>query len=221
LIKNGKIERGYIGVSIKDVDMKEAKGLGLDKAKGVLIQNVIKGGAGEEAGLKTGDIIFTVDGKEVNAANELQTIIGSKRPGENASLTVFRDGKTIDVQVKLKPKTNDVATNIEIPEKKKEEVESNSRKFENLGLIVTELTDDIKKQNVVEYGVVVKDVAHFSEAFNRGLRTGYVIIEADKQKINNISDLESIINKKSKGDIIVLKTATQMKDIRLIALEIQ
>jgi serine protease Do len=221
LIKNGKIERGYIGVSIKDVDMKEAKGLGLDKAKGVLIQNVIKGGAGEEAGLKTGDIIFTVDGKEVNAANELQTIIGSKRPGENAALTVFREGKTIDVQVKLKPKTDDIATNIETPEKKKDETESNSKKFDNLGLIVTELTDGIKKQNVVEYGVVVKDVAHFSEAFNRGLRAGYVIIEADKQKITNISDLESIINKKSKGDIIVLKAATQMKDIRLIALEIQ
>ncbi|MFZ4590335.1 MAG: Do family serine endopeptidase [Ignavibacteria bacterium] len=221
LIKNGKIERGYIGVSIKDVDSKEAKGLGLDKAKGVLIQNVIKGGAGEEAGLKTGDVIFTVDGKEVNAANELQTIIGSKRPGENASLKVFRDGKTIDVQVKLKPKTDNVQTNVENPGQKKEETESNIKKFETIGLIVTDLTDAVKKQNEVDYGVVVKDVAHFSEAFNRGLRSGYVVIEADKQKIMSISDLENIINKKSKGDIVVLKVVTQQKDIRLIAIEIQ
>ena len=93
LIKNGKIERGYIGVSIKDVDSKEAKGLGLDKARGVLIQNVIKGGAGDDAGLKTGDVVFSVDGKEVNAANELQTIIGSKRPGETAKLVVFQRRK--------------------------------------------------------------------------------------------------------------------------------
>ena len=63
IIKYGKVERGYIGVSIKDVDSKEAKGLGLDKARGVLIQNVIKGGAGDEAGLKTGDVILKVDGK--------------------------------------------------------------------------------------------------------------------------------------------------------------
>jgi len=221
LIKTGKIERGYIGVSIKDVDSKEAKGLGLDKAKGVLIQNVIKGGAGEDAGLKTGDVIFTVDGKEVNAANELQTIIGSKRPGETASLKVFRDGKTIDVQVKLKPKTDDISSNVEIPGKKKDETESNLKKFESIGLIVTDLTDAIKKQNEVDFGVVVKDVAHFSEAFNRGLRLGYVIIEADKQKITSISDLESIMNKKSKGDIVVLKVVTQMKDIRLIAIEVQ
>jgi serine protease Do len=221
LIKNGKIERGYIGVSIKDVDSKEAKGLGLEKAKGVLIQNVIKGGAGEDAGLKTGDVIFTVDGKEVNAANELQTIIGSKRPGETASLKVFRDGKTIDVQVKLKPKTDNVQTSVENQGLKKDETESNLKKFESIGLIVTDLTDAVKKQNEVEYGVVVKDVAHFSEAFNRGLRSGYVIIEADKQKITGISDLESILTKKNKGDIIVLKVVTQQKDIRLIAIEVQ
>lgn len=221
LIKNGKIERGYIGVSIKDVDSKEAKGLGLEKAKGVLIQNVIKGGAGEDAGLKTGDVIFTVDGKEVNAANELQTIIGSKRPGETASLKVFRDGKTIDVQVKLKPKTDNVQTSVENQGLKKDETESNLKKFESIGLIVTDLTDAVKRQNEVEYGVVVKDVAHFSEAFNRGLRSGYVIIEADKQKITGISDLENILSKKSKGDVIVLKVVTQQKDIRLIAIEIQ
>ncbi|MCX6166303.1 MAG: trypsin-like peptidase domain-containing protein, partial [Ignavibacteriae bacterium] len=104
LIKTGKIERGYIGVSIKDVDTKEAKGLGLDKAKGVLVQNVIKGGAGDEAGVKTGDVILTVDGKEVNAANQLQTIIGSHKPGEQVTLSIFRDGKTINVPVKLKPR---------------------------------------------------------------------------------------------------------------------
>ena len=73
----------------------------------------------------------------------------------------------------------------------------------------------------MDYGVVVKDVAHFSEAFNRGLRSGYVIIEADKQKITGISDLDNILNKKSKGDIVVLKVVTQQKDIRLIAVEVQ
>jgi serine protease Do len=220
LIKNGKIERGYIGVSIKDVDSKEAKGLGLEKAKGVLIQNVIKGGAGDDAGLKTGDVILSVDGKEVNAANQLQTVIGSKRPGETAQLVIFRDGKSMDVSVKLKPKTdNDVAMNNQT-EEKKEDVTQNSKKFDNVGMLVTELPDGIKKQYEVDNGVMVKDVAHFSEAFNRGLRAGYVIIEADKQKISNISDLEAVLSKKGTGDIIVLKVVTQMKDIRLIAIEV-
>lgn len=221
LIKNGKIERGYIGVSIKDVDSKEAKGLGLDKARGVLIQNVIKGGAGDDAGLKTGDVVFSVDGKEVNAANELQTIIGSKRPGETAKLVVFREGKTMDVDVKLKPKTEDISFNNNLQGQKKDDSELNFKKFDMLGLIVTELSENVKKQNEVEYGVVVKDVAHFSEAFNRGLRSGFVIIEADKKKITSIADLENILNSKNKGDVLVLKVVTQMKDIRLVAIEIQ
>ena len=221
LIKSGKIERGYIGVSIKDVDSKEAKGLGLEKAKGVLIQNVIKGGAGEDAGLKTGDVVFSVDGKDVNAANELQTIIGSKRPGETALLVVFREGKTMDVSVKLKPKTDDLAVNNNQMNEKKEDMEGSSKKFETLGLIVTDLTESAKKLNEVEFGVLVKDVAHFSEAFNRGLRSGFVIIEADKRQVKNISDLDNILSGKSKGDVIVFKVATQNKDIRLVALEIQ
>ncbi len=220
LIKYGKIERGYIGVSIKDVDSKEAKGLGLDKAKGVLIQNVIKGGAGDDAGLKTGDVILSVDGTEVNAANQLQTVIGSKRPGESVKLSVFRDGKTIEIPVKLKPRSENTEFAQENDKKFNNNDVSAEKKFENLGLTVSELTSTQKQQYDLSSGIFVKNVTHFSEAFNRGLRAGFVIIEVDKQPVSNISDLESIINKKNKGDILVLKVVTQAKDIRLIAIEV-
>jgi len=90
LIKSGKISRGYIGVSIKDVDIKEAKGLGLDKARGVLVQDVLAGGAGDEAGLKVGDVILFVDNQEVNASNELQTIIGTHRPGDVQTIKLLK-----------------------------------------------------------------------------------------------------------------------------------
>jgi len=220
LIKYGKIERGYIGVSIKDVDSKEAKGLGLDKAKGVLIQNVIKDGAGDEAGLKTGDIILTVDGTEVNAANQLQTVIGSRRPGDVVTLLVFRDGKNMDVKVKLKPRSDSDVAATENGNKNQELHENSAnRKLESLGLIVSELTEDMKAKYEVSGGIIVKDVAHFSEAFNRGMRSGFIIIETDKQKVNSITDFENILSKKEKGDVLVMKVVTQMKDIRLIAVE--
>lgn len=77
----------------------------MDKAKGVLVQSLQKGGAGEDpacSGLS--DVILAVDGKEVNASNELQVIINSKRPGDIAKLTVFRDGKTMEKDVTLKPR---------------------------------------------------------------------------------------------------------------------
>lgn len=220
LIKTGKIERGYIGVSIKDVDTKEAKGLGLDKAKGVLVQNVIKGGAGEEAGVKTGDVILTVDGKEVNAANQLQTIIGSHKPGEQVTLSIFRDGKMINIPVKLKPR-DDAQTFVDNGQKKNDDSELKAKKFDEAGFTVTDITSSMKRDYDIENGVLVKEVKNYSEAFNRGLRAGFVILEADKTKIESSDQLASVINKKGKGDILVLKAITQNKDIRLIALEIQ
>lgn len=220
LIKSGKIERGYIGVSIKDVDTKEAKGLGLDKAKGVLVQNVIKGGAGEEAGVKTGDVILSVDGKEVNAANQLQTIIGSHKPGESVTLSVFRDGKTISISVKLKPR-DESQTNLADNNKKEDNSELKSKKFDDVGFAVSDIPGSMKKELDIDNGVVVKEVKNYSEAFNRGLRSGFVILEADKSKIENTEQLASILNKKSKGDVFVLKVITPNKDIRLIAIEIQ
>jgi serine protease Do len=96
-----------------------------------------------------------------------------------------------------------------------------SKKFDDVGFSVTDLTSSIKKQYEVENGVLVNNVSNYSEAFNRGLRAGYVILEADKTKIESVDQLASIINKKSKGDVLVIKAETQNKDIRLIAMEIQ
>lgn len=220
LIKSGKIERGYIGVSIKDVDTKEAKGLGLDKAKGVLVQNVLKGGAGDEAGVKTGDVILSVDGKEVNAANQLQTIIGSHKPGEQVTLSIFRDGKTISIPVKLKPRDDSQAL-VENNQGNEDNSELKTKNFDEVGFSVSDITSSIKRDYDIENGVLVKAVSNYSEAFNRGLRAGYVILEADKTKIESTDQLASLINKKGKGDILVLKAITPNKDIRLIALEIQ
>ncbi len=220
LIKSGKIERGYIGVSIKDIDSKEAKGLGLDKAKGVLVQNVLKGGAGDDAGLKTGDVILSVDGKEVDAANQLQTVIGSKKPGEEVSLSVFRDGKSFNQKVVLKPRSesNNLSENQEPPKEGSKDTKTKS--FENLGFSVSSLPGTAKKELDIDKGVYVTNVNNYSEAFNRGLRPGMIILEADKASIDNIEQLSDIVNKKSKGDIIVLKVILQNKDIRLIAIEV-
>lgn len=223
LIKSGKIERGYIGVSIKDVDQKEAKGLGLDKAQGVLVQDVLKGGAGEEAGLKVGDVILSVDGKNVNAANELQTIIGQKRPGESAALKVFRDGKSMDMSVTLKARDNQNAASNN-PKKEEESNKSepgSTKSFEKTGFTVTELTGAQKQKFDVNGGAYVTSVKRFSESFDRGLREGLVIVEADKKSVESVSDLDNMISKKSKGDILVLKVKSPEGQVRLVAIEVQ
>jgi len=77
LIKEGKVHRGYIGVSIKEVDQTMASALGMNDASGVMIQELVAGGAAEEAGLRPGDVILSVDGRPVNAPNELQSYVAS------------------------------------------------------------------------------------------------------------------------------------------------
>jgi len=222
LIKSGKISRGYIGVSIKDVDTKEAKGLGLDRARGVLVQDVLKGGAGEDAGLKVGDVILTVDGKEVNASNQLQTIIGQKTPGDKADLKVFRDGKEMDMVVTLKARdeNQNAASNLP-PTDQGQKSEPTSKSFEKTGFGVADLSSAQKQKFDVDGGVYVTSVKRFSESFDRGLREGLVIIEADKKTISGVNDLESMINSKSKGDILVLKVKAPEGQVRLVAIEVQ
>lgn len=222
LIKTGKVSRGYIGVSIKDVDIKEAKGLGLNEAKGVLVQNVLAGGAGEEAGLKVGDIILKVDGIEVNAANQLQTIIGSKHPGDEVALDVFRDGTHMNKTVRLKPRAEENESVSDNSGGSKEGITNdlNSRSFETVGLSVSDLTGSLKAKYDVDKGVYVNSVVSLSEAYKRGLREGYVIISADRQDVESVEQFGSILNNKSKGDVLILKVVTPNKDIRLIAIEL-
>ncbi|CAN5632231.1 DegQ family serine endoprotease [soil metagenome] len=224
LIKTGKITRGYIGVSIKDVDVKEAKGLGLDNVHGVLVQDVIKGGAGSDAGIKIGDIILSVDGKNVDAANQLQTLVGTKRPGEEVILKVFRDGKTFDQPVKLKAreetKPNEEALN---DNSNKNDISKapSTKSFDKAGFSASELTSAQKKQFDTDNGVLVTSVKKYSESFDRGLREGLAIIEADKKSVSSVEQLESVISSKSKGDVLILKVKSQQGQVRLVAIEIQ
>ena len=220
LIQKGKVARGYIGVSIKDVDIKEAKGLGLSEAKGVLIQGIQPGSGGEEAGLKIGDIILMVDGQEVNASNQLQTVIGSKDPGDVVNLTVFREGNTFDTRVTLKEATqnNEPVSNNYSPESGTPDL--NSKSFKGIGFTVSDMTGSMLSKYGINNGVYVSGVAMYSEAFNRGLREGLVITEADKEKVNSVQDLESILKDKSSGDIVMLKLVAPDKTARLAAVEI-
>lgn len=224
LIKSGKVNRGYIGVNIQTVDETMAKGLGLDQPKGVLVQNVVKGGAGEEAGIKSGDIILLVDGKEVNAANQLQTIIGAKHPGETVKLTIFRDGKNIDKEVTLKPREesdNQSINNNLMRNQNNNEGERSSVSIKSIGIRIMDLDNATKKKLDVSSGVLISGVETYSEAFNRGLREGYVITEANKQKVNNVDELVKIVNEKKSGDTILLNVVTPDGQERIVILMLE
>lgn len=208
LIAHGKISRGYIGINIGEVDDAIAKSLGLDKPKGIIIQGIIEGGAASKADIKEGDIILKVDGREVNKPNQLQGYIASKTAGTKVKLTIYRDGKEIEREVTLRSRDTDSKSEPTTSKEKEKDVERESKSttaiFEDIGLSVANLTAREKAEYKVDYGVMITDVKAFSKAEDRQLARGLVILEADRRKVYNVSDLKDIFRDK-KGSAVLLK----------------
>ncbi len=222
LIANGKVTRGYIGINISEVDYAMAKSIGMDTPRGIMVQDLVKGGAAKKAGIEVGDVILQADGKDVNKPNELQSYIASKTPGTVVDLTIYRDGKEIHKKVTLKAR-EDNSNSEPVSNKENENEKNNSSSetmtFDNVGLTVQNLSSQDKKDFNVEHGVLITDVKEFSEAEDQQLFKGLVITQADKKEIDNVNDLKEILNEK-KGGAVLLKVVDNKGNSRFVGLEI-
>ncbi len=223
LIAHGKITRGYIGVNISALDEQTATAMGLKNANGVLVQDIVAGGAGEKAGLKEGDVIIKIDSKEVDQPNELQTYIATKRAGDQIKVTFIRDGKEMEKYVTLKPR-EDEGTSLDkvLPKKSNtagEKVSNDQVDFNSIGMTVENLSEDELKALNVKNGVVIKQVDRYSIAEDQGLGTGLVIIQADRKQITNVDELKKIVDSK-KGGAVLLKVADKTGRTRIVGLSV-
>ncbi|MEW6061592.1 MAG: Do family serine endopeptidase [Bacteroidota bacterium] len=223
LILHGKVERGYIGVSIQQVDETLAKANGLNKVEGVFVQEVI-GEAAKAAGIKAGDIILSIDGKPLKAPNELQTYIASKHPGDKVTLVIWRDEKKIEKTVTLRAR-NDNTVAVNQNDEEEEEgtvVESSARtvEFESLGFSVRKADARLMKDREVNSSVLVASVKTYSEAFSRGLRENDIILEADKKPVTTVSEFEKIVKSKKAGDALLLRVKGPQGSPRFVAVMI-
>ena len=222
IIAFGKVNRGYIGVNIGEVNDALAKSVGLDRPRGIIIQGIVEGGAASDTDLKSGDIILSVDGKELNKPNELQSYVASKSAGTSISLKIFRDGKEVDRKITLKSRDED-STNKPVVKKEddgaKSESKSNTINFDNLGLTVKNLNEKDKESLNVNSGIVITQVEDFGKAADQNLGSGLVIVEADKKKISDVSSFEKIVNSK-KGKAVLLKVQDKEGNSRFVGLEI-
>jgi len=222
LITNGEVNRGYIGVRIEAVNPDVANAIGLDKPKGILIQQVMEDGAAAEVGLKEGDVILKINGKEVNEPNELQSYIAAKRAGDKVSLTIFRDKKEMKKDVTLKPRSDNDTKNVDKKKsaKPKKKLEVSEKKLESIGLSIRNVKDDELKTYKVDNGIMITNVDRFSKAESQRLARGVVIVEADRKAITSVSDLVEIVDAK-KGSSLLLKVAYQDGTTRLVGLEVK
>ncbi len=175
ILKNGEVRRGQIGISIQDLtpDLKLAFNLPSDQ-QGVLVSLVAPDSPAAEAGLLSGDIIVAIDDIETRSAGQLRNQIGMHEIGDKVKLSVIRDGKELNVKVKVgKPQDIDSATS------------GIHRLLEGAQF----------EENAQGEGIVVTNIAPNSPAAYNGLRIGDIIISANKIKVKTIKDLRQALAK--------------------------
>jgi serine protease Do len=223
LIAHGKVSRGYIGVSIMEVDASTAKAVGLDKPQGVLIQSIVEDGAASKADVQPGDIILKIDDREVNQGNELQNYVASQRAGKTVTLEIYRDGEKIETEVTLKAPDGESVDEEKVAKKKdkaKKDADVNEKQFSKIGLTLQNLTESQYDAYNVENGVLISKVETYSEAFNQRLFSGLVIVSVDKNDIDSVTEFEKIIEEK-RGDAVLLKVVDKEGNTRFVGLEIK
>ncbi len=201
LKEHKSVKRGWLGVSIQDVDENSAKALGLKSARGALVSSVTPGDPAEKAGIKAGDVVTAVDGVDVNDAGDLTRKIGDLLPGAKITLTVWRDGKTSTIPVVLDQR------NLEkVAQGGQGGPESGGEEL--LGLAVRPVTEAEAKALELgsARGLLVVEVAAGSLGEQNGLSSGDVILEANGKAVDSSKAFKALIDGdgKAKGVIMLL-----------------
>ena len=174
LIDDGTVQRGYLGVRIQPVTADIAESIGLDTPRGALVSQADEGTPAAEAGIEAGDVIRQVNGSDIADPRILSRRIAGIDPDETVTLTVFRDGETIELDVRLGELENTQTA------RAPEDVEPSS--VEGLGLEVA--------PNENGEGVVVTAVDPDGPAFERGIREGDVLLEVAGSAVANADELD-------------------------------
>jgi serine protease Do len=196
-LQKGKIQRGWLGVSVQDLTAELSKALNVPVHKGAIVTDVQGDTPAARAGLKQDDVITAINGTDVETSRGLTRDIGFRPPGETVRLTVYRNGKQQEVQVKLgeRPDLEGIAS---APQNEREE--DTGRK---LGLRLQE--PDPRLAPGVRQGAMVVDVDPGSPADRAGLQPGMVIVEAGGKQVRNPREFAQVIRGAKSGSSLLLR----------------
>jgi serine protease Do len=175
------------------VSREVAESIGLGRPQGALVRSVESGSPAEKAGVEAGDIITKFNGTAIDRATDLPRMVGNTKPGTRASLTVFRKGATRDLNVTVAEIEADKPATGLPPGPKKDEKPKSSPAAQSIGLQVSELTADQKKEMRVKGGVKVD--ASADAAARAGIREGDVITQVGNVEIGSVREFEAAIAK--------------------------
>jgi serine protease Do len=204
LIKTGKVTRGWLGVSIQEVTQDLAKQFGLNDPSGALVSEVLSESPAAAAGLKSGDVIVSFDGKPVDSPALLRNAVAQTQVGKTVKVDVLRDKKRHSFSVKVAEQPKEVA---------QADTEEDTHGGETAGdtalagLEARNLTPEIARQlglPAATAGVVITAVAPDGAAAEAGVQPGDVVLEVNRERVRSVTDLKRINGKLSKSDSVLL-----------------
>lgn len=182
---SGTVTRGYLGVQIQDITDEVKEALQLGSNRGVLVNDIMRGGPADGSELRRGDVIQKINGQETTDSRALQQIVARIKPGDTARIEVLREKKTLTLNVKVGRLEAEGAA-----ESQKDS--SKEQKFDPLGLIVSDGAD----------GVVIQAVDPEGVAAMAGLERGDIIRRINRSEIKSTKDYRSVTGKlKSKQSV--------------------
>jgi len=205
LISGGKIQRGYIGATIQNFtpDMAEAQGLG--SQKGAIVSDLVPGGPSARAGLAPGDVVVGINGVPVKTSSELTREVAKGKPGDTLRLDVIRDGKhrTVEVRSGVRPAEKDLATNDNSPGGDRATPAVPGTPHPSvLGMALAPLDEATRRRLNAPpelKGVLVEKVEQASDAGQKGLRPGDVIVQAGGHPVNSAADVAAAVETAKKA----------------------
>ena len=193
IVAHGKVEHARLGVVIQEVNQAFADSFKLPKPEGALVASVEKGGPADKAGLQPGDVITSYNGQAIVSSNDLPAAIATARPGAQADLQVWRQGKPTSVQATLGGNTSKdtkQAANEQVGKGK-------------LGLALRELTPQEKQGSNVQSGLVVERAA--GPAALAGVQPGDVVLSVNGVPVSGIDALRQQVAQSDKSVALLIE----------------
>ena len=166
---SGKVSRGRIGVVIQEVTKELAESFGLSKPVGALVNAVEKGGPADKAGIEAGDVILKFEGRAITTSGDLPRTVGSVKPGTKASVQIWRKGALKELNLTVGEMPDEKLAQRGSPKQAKPEAAANK-----LGLVLSELTAEQRKELKITHGLMVEDVRNGSGRTD--LRPGDILL---------------------------------------------
>ncbi|MEM9313686.1 MAG: trypsin-like peptidase domain-containing protein [Pseudomonadota bacterium] len=201
LKEKGEVTRGWLGVTIQNVDRNLAESFGLDRPRGALVSQLAPGGPAAAAGLEPGDVILEFDGEEILTSGDLPHVVGLIAPGTDVEVLLVRDReeRRIDVEVGGLNADEDIA-GVYRGEDSEEEAGGG-----RLGIVIEEVPDEMLDRFSLEGGVLVRGVQPDSPADRAGLQSGDVITAVGSTPVRSVDALMRVVRDLDAGASVPLR----------------